>query len=191
MQSLFIHSYRNFNYSLCRNHESYFNRLHSIFIIDDGCYRISVIFITNIWHFIEILQQSVKYRKHYLFIEVYLTKCVKMKKILLAILIVLCSLAVYSNDNEEIKTEDVTHEVVINNKMIENFNALEFENTNTCLDLFKSYSIDDAKLIYTAYQQGEFVLNNKEEIEVKLAELKSETENSNTYVKHIPLYSNK
>ena len=115
-----------------------------------------------------------------------------MKKLLLVILIVLTSLAVYSNDTDQLNTEGDTQEVVINHKMIENFNAIEFdENAISCLDLFKSYSIDEAKLIYTAYQQGEFVIKDKVELDTKLAELKSETENSNTYVKHIPLYSSK
>jgi len=116
----------------------------------------------------------------------------EMKKVLLAILIIFSSLAIYSNDNEELNTEEISHEVVINHKMIENFNAFEFDdNTITCVDLMKSYSIDDAKLIYTLYQQGEIVIKDKEKLEIKLAELRSETENSNTYVKHIPLYSNK
>ena len=115
-----------------------------------------------------------------------------MKKVLLAILIVLSSLAVYSNDNEELNAEQPSQEVVINYKMIKNFNAVEFdENTITCVDLIKSYSIDDARLIYTAYQQGEIVIKDKKELEIKLAELRSETENSNTYIKHITLYSNK
>ena len=115
-----------------------------------------------------------------------------MKKVLVAILIILSSMAVYSNDNEELNTDELSQEVVINHKMIENFNAVEFdENTITCVDLFKSYSIDDARLIYTAYQQGEIVIKNKEELKIKLAELRSETENSNTYIKHITLYSNK
>jgi hypothetical protein len=115
-----------------------------------------------------------------------------MKKVLLAILIIFSSLAVYSNDNEELNTEELSQEVVINHKMIKNFNEVKFdENTITCLDLIKFYSIDDARLIYTAYQQGEIVIKDKDELEIKLAELRSETENSNTYVKHIPLYSNK
>ncbi len=115
-----------------------------------------------------------------------------MKKILFEILIVLSSLAVYSNDNVVVNTEESTPKVVINHKLIENFNAVEFdENTITCLDLINSYSIDDAKLIYTAYQQGEFVVNDKEKLEIKLAELRSETENTDTYVKQVRLYSKK
>lgn len=115
-----------------------------------------------------------------------------MKKLLFIILMVLCSLAVYSDDNEVVTSGENTSEAVINHKMIERFNAVEFdESTITCLDLIKSYSIDDVRLIYTAYRQGEFVVHDKKMLDIKLAELKSETKNTNTYVKQVRLYTNK
>ena len=113
-----------------------------------------------------------------------------MKKVSFILLIVLSSVIVYSKENQENKTKETDTQIVINHTMIENFNAVEYdENTITFYDLIETCSLDDVKLIYHAYQHGESRICNQEVLDEKLAELQSLTENPAQDVKKIQLYT--
>ncbi len=113
-----------------------------------------------------------------------------MKKVFLILLVILSSMMVYSKDNPENKTKGTDKEVIINHTMIENFNAVEYdENTITFYDLIETCSLDDVKLIYHAYQHGESRMCNQQELNEKLAELQSLTENPAQDVKKMQFYT--
>ena len=114
----------------------------------------------------------------------------KMKKALLVILVILCSLVVYSKDNVVNDSAENSQKVVINHKMIENFNSVQSDESGiTFLDLIRTSSAEDVKLMYHAYQHSEITLSNKESIDEKIAELKSEVEAAENDIKQTRLLS--
>ncbi|MBN2522253.1 MAG: hypothetical protein JXB24_03215 [Bacteroidales bacterium] len=113
-----------------------------------------------------------------------------MKKVFLILLIILSSMMVYSKDNPENKTKGTDTKVIINHTMIENFNAVEYdEQTITFFDLIGTCSLDEVKLIYHAYQHGDSRICNQEVLNEKLTELQSMTENPAQEVKKMQFYT--
>ncbi|MBN1952424.1 MAG: hypothetical protein JW801_14580 [Bacteroidales bacterium] len=65
--------------------------------------------------------------------------------------------------------------VVINHKMIERFNRIEYDSTAMSFqDVIRNYTMEDVKLIAHSYLNGDFVAADKVTLDEKLAEMKAE-----------------
>jgi len=79
----------------------------------------------------------------------------------------------YAQNTDTLKHHTKEAEIIINHRMIERFNAIEYDSTMLSYrDLIEHYSLDEVKLIYHAYHAEDFHYADKQQVDCKLAELK-------------------